>query len=246
MRPSALFHNPLVRSVLDFVYPPLCLACGEFYESIPDPNGGERPVCHSCDRRIDALRFDTIVCAGCGAVLSASRQCPECGPEFWPLFSFANYRPPLDDVVLQFKFRGITSPAAWIAPKLVAQFAEDLRALERITLVPIPLHPSREYYRGYNQAAIFAAEIGRLLDSPVVGDLLFRVKHRRPQSRIDHRNREANVRGVFAVDDTDHEIADIVLVDDVVTTGATIREAQRTLAAENYRVVAAISMAHGL
>lgn len=244
MQPLNFLQSPIVQSALDFVFPPLCLGCGLYFDN--DTPGVDTPICPKCDRRIEALRFDTVVCAGCGGVMSASQRCPECGPGFWPLFAFGNYHEPLKDIVLHFKFKGITSPAHWAAPRLVAAFHDELLLLGTVVLIPIPLYPGREYYRGYNQARVFADALGRALNRPVAPDLLLRTKRRRPQSRIDHRHREENVHGVFTVAETARSMAPIILIDDVVTTGATVREARRTLERAGYQVVAAIAIAHGV
>lgn len=240
MERSVLIDNPVVRSVLDFLFPPLCLGCGEYYDE-------EEIICRRCESKVNALAFEGMICAGCGGVMSASGRCPECGPEFWPLLAFGDYRPPLKDVILHFKFKGIVSPAAWVARRLAGRIGPELELTGARVLMPIPLHPRREYKRGYNQAELFADALGRELGLPVEADILARVKHRRPQARIDHQRREENVRGVFEVlEEGREDIGGILLVDDVVTTGATVREARRALEAAGYRVVGAVAMGHGV
>ncbi|HQL25019.1 MAG TPA: double zinc ribbon domain-containing protein, partial [candidate division Zixibacteria bacterium] len=194
MRWSALIENPVTRSVLDFLFPPLCLGCGVFYD-------GDNLVCGRCEAGLAALAFEGTICAGCGAVMSASGRCPECGPAFWPLFAFGDYRPPLKEIILQFKFKGIVAPADWIAARLAPVVDRYRSEIEASALVPIPLHPRREHYRGYNQARVFAEALGKRLGLPVETELLARVRHRRPQARIDRRRREVNVHGVFETAD---------------------------------------------
>ena len=234
------FHtNPLVTGMLDFVFPPLCLGCGEYYD-------GADQVCERCRQAIET--FSAVTCLRCGALLPLLRECPECGENFLPLFAYGNYRPPLKDIVLQFKFHGITSPARLIAPEVCDQFGEAIYSIasRADALVPIPLHPRRENMRGYNQAELFARRLAPVLLLPVRDELLERVRYRRPQSLIDHRRREQNVRGVFAVDADQTEPCRCLLVDDVVTTGATVREAARTLRRAGHEVLGVIAMAHGV
>jgi len=204
MRLEFLHTNPLVTGMLDFIFPPLCLGCGDYYD-------GPDQVCERCRRAIET--FSSVTCLRCGALLPLLRDCPECGEEFLPLFAYGNYRPPLKDIVLQFKFHGITSPARLIATEVCDQFAGHL--------APVLLLPVRD-------------------------ELLQRVRHRRPQSRIDHRHREQNVRDVFAVGVDLTEPCRCLLVDDVVTTGATVREAARTLRRAGHEVLGVIAMAHGV
>jgi ComF family protein len=134
-----------------------------------------------------------------------------------------------------------------LADEIAQRQGAAVRKLSPAALVPIPLHPSREYVRGYNQAALFASELAPLIDMPVDGNLLIRLKKRRPQARLKQARRATNIRGAFvlAPDYTSEEHAErVILVDDVVTSGQTIFEARRTLARAGLSVVGAIAIAH--
>lgn len=237
MRLESLLDTPLVRGALDFFFPPLCLGCGEFCDSDHD-------ICERCLSRIDLLTFP--VCINCGAVVPRGRACPECGPRYVPLCAYANYQPPLKDIIIQYKFKGLTSPAAFFAARLYDEFADIIDPLRADALVPIPLHPSRENTRGYNQAALFARALGRVIDLPVTEDLIIRTRRRAPQARIDRESRERNIRGVFEPVDSERAPLRVIVVDDVVTTGATVREARRVLESGHHVVVGAVAMAHGV
>ena len=82
------------------------------------------------------------------------------------------------------------------------------------------------------------------MNLPVCGDIVERIKHRRPQARLDLKHRAANVRSAFRATTAETEYR-LILVDDVVTSGATMLEVRRTLEEAGYRVVAAVSVAHG-
>ncbi len=239
MDTARLLNNPLTSGLLDFLFPPLCLGCGEYCEDEPC-------ICARCRARIET--FTTLTCLTCGAMIPLEQSCPICRERFFPLFAFGNYVAPFTEIIRQFKFKGITSPARWIAPLVCDQFGESLysRASRVDGLIPIPLHPSRQHARGYNQAEVFARALGDKLLLPVVTDLLYRAKRRRPQARIDREQRARNIRGVFEVDRTPAESGRYILVDDVVTTGATVREAKRVLLQSGHRVIGVISMAHGV
>jgi ComF family protein len=115
-------------------------------------------------------------------------------------------------------------------------------------LLPIPLAEGRAYVRGYNQAELIAQAISRRTDIPVEKNILYRIKTRRPQSKVKRENREANVAGLFAADGEmlSHKKPErVVLVDDIVTTGATCRETTRVLELAGVTVVGWVSIAHG-
>ncbi|MEW6049461.1 MAG: ComF family protein [Candidatus Zixiibacteriota bacterium] len=162
------------------------------------------------------------------------------------LYAFGDYRDPLKEIIIQFKFRGITAPAKTLAAAIDGKFGDRLQPFGDAQLVPIPLYPSREYARGYNQAYLFAEALSEQLRMPCLGDILYRVAHRRPQAKLHHDARTRNVKGVFEVAREAEGRQQVILVDDVVTTGATVAEARRVLLAAGYQVPAVIAMAHGL
>ena len=151
----------------------------------------------------------------------------------------------MQDIIIQFKFRGITLPAKHFAPRVYQQFEKQLETLGAAIVIPVPLYPSREKFRGYNQAALFAQQIAQLLDLPVRDDILFRVKKREPQAKLELKKRARNIKGVFAISQDAQEDKEVILVDDVVTSGATVMEARRVLEQDGYKVVAVVAIAHG-
>ena len=155
----------------------------------------------------------------------------------------------MKSIIVSFKFGGVTGLAPFLVDGFVEHRAKAMKELGECTLVPIPLHPSREYQRGYNQAALLARQLGRKLGLPVNETILERKLSRRPQAKLKSRYRARNIKGVFSVDA--EEVSElkgkkVVLVDDVVTSGATIGEAASVLDESGQTVVAALAMAHGL
>ncbi|MFH1372477.1 MAG: ComF family protein [bacterium] len=235
MLPALLKKSPLLKGLIDFILPPLCLACGKFDE---DAKG----ICPACRKLIDT--YNQPLCLGCFATLPAGKTCPDCGGISVPLYAYGNYTSPLQDVIIQFKFHGLTAPAALLAPPLYEQFQKELSDLKADLVIPVPLYPGRERRRGYNQAALFAEQISQLLKLPMRTDILHRTEKRKPQARLNFNMREKNVRDVFTVTDTSEKTTRVILVDDVVTSGATAREACRELEQGGYHVCAVLAMAH--
>lgn len=223
-------------SLLEFAFPPLCMGCGGYTDSVTQ-------VCEQCSGRID--RYTEPFCLRCKQQIFESMVCPSCERDAWLLFAFGNYIDPLKEIVINFKFRGITTAFDFAAEELCRQFSERIFALEPTYLVPIPLHPLRELMRGYNQAELFARQLERHIQLPVATDFIARTKRRKEQARLHVNQREENVRGVFeAIADADPGER-VILVDDVVTSSATVTEARRILMEAGFEVPACISIAHG-
>lgn len=231
---------PFLRGLLDFAFPPLCAGCGEYTE---EPAG----ICPACLQAIDW--YEDPFCLTCGDFIPPGEACERCGDKSLMLFPGGNYVDPLKKAVVNYKFRGATRLAGVLAERVNAQFKDRIREVKPSLLIPIPLHPSREHQRGYNQAEVFAEALSERLGLPVETGVLFREKLKRPQARLRKSARAANIRGVFAVDReiaTELEDDRLLLVDDVVTSGETVKEARRILAAAGLDVVGVLSMAHGL
>lgn len=222
------------NSLLDFAFPPLCFGCGEYFDE-----GG--PVCRRCLGAVRALPHQ--FCLGCRVPLEPTPVCG-CRPRI-PLLVWGEYTAPLADMVIQFKFRGMRRLAGLFADHLITLHRERLESLGDHALLPVPLHPDRQAERGYNQAERIATALVALLPGfRVIDDVAERPRKRRPQSRLPHQRRADNIEGVFSVRSPDDgETSGLVVVDDVVTTGSTLREFCRTLDRAGWKVHAAVAVA---
>lgn len=128
---------------------------------------------------------------------------------------------------------------------LITTFEEKLTWCEADVLVPVPLHPSRQYGRGYNQAEYIAEALSTALHVPVRTDIVVRTERRKPQQTLPARARARNIRGVFEVSENSENSGRVLIVDDVVTSGQTALEVSRVLTNSGYRPVGVISLAHG-
>jgi ComF family protein len=223
--------------LLDFVFPPLCLGCGEYHDD-------KSQICAVCLGQIEAYNYP--LCLNCQAFVSNGVECPVCRAESVILFAYANYQPPLNEIIHQFKFKGITSPAHTFANLTYEKFKDLLCEIKADALLPIPLHQLRENRRGYNQAELYADELSKFMGIPVNSDILIRTKQGKEQARLPFQQRISNIKNVFAADPTERSIKSVILVDDVVTSGATVLEAKRVLKNSGREVAGIISIAHGL
>ena len=224
----------LYHDLLDFVYPPLCLGCGEEAPA-------NAPVCDNCLKRID--KYDRPICLTCAEIVYQGHSCPLCKDAGFLLYAYGDYHEPMAEIIKQLKFKGITYPAQLFSELIIDRLGPQIETHDADFLVPIPLHQSREYARGYNQAKLVADYIGHGMNIKLDNDLLVRDKKRTPQAKLRSQDREANIAGVFHAIETCSTTTRLILVDDVVTTGSTLKEARKVLIAAGFTVPAAIAIA---
>ncbi|SOE66886.1 comF family protein [Burkholderia sp. OK233] len=223
--------------VMHAALPNLCALCG---------NLSHKTLCAGCDEAY--WNEGRLRCTVCAVPLSGTRwaghaqyRCADCigePPPFEATFSLADYRQPLDALALGLKFRARLMLAREFAQRL-AHLAGDswVDAAEKPdVLAPVPLANKRLTERGYNQAWQIARPLARALNVRGDATLLRRVIHTAPQSRLDLDARRLNVGRAFKVAKPVQGLH-VGIVDDVMTTGATLEALARTLKAAGARRV---------
>lgn len=211
-------------ALLDFVYPPHCPVC-----DVWQPPDDREPVCRVCINSL--LATISPRCDRCSAPLKApsslGSSCPNCvswrGIHFDRALVLADFSGVAGDAIHSLKFSGIKK----IGPFLGRQMAghPDLRAgLAALDLrIPVPLHAARQRERGYNQAKEIALGLSESLGIPLDDGCVRRCRPTRQQARLDASERAANTDGAFETMRSPlGSPARIGLVDDVLTTGATL------------------------
>lgn len=222
--------DSLWRRLQFALLPPHCLLCGARGD---DP----RDLCSACAADLAPNRS---ACARCALPLvTPAPMCGEClrnEPSFDAAFAPYLYGHPLDLLLTKLKFghslaAGRVLGELWIAALRTALVEGAIAALPD-AIVPVPLHGARLRERGYNQALELAKPLAREFDVALAPDLLRRSRATAAQSNLDAAARRRNLRGAFEVDASllgATAATRIVLLDDVMTTGTTVREAARTL-----------------
>ncbi|WP_440279992.1 ComF family protein [Frateuria sp.] len=215
---DALAH--LLSRLHAWLLPWRCLLCG-------DAGGDGLDLCHACAAE---LPRNTSCCARCALPLpSAVAMCGRCQrkpPPWDAAWAPFRYGWPLDRLEARYKFgrdlaAGRTLARLWqCAAPPVARPA---------LILPVPLHRSRLRQRGYNQSLELARPLGRALGVPVRHDGLLRARFTEAQTELDAAARRRNVRGAFALCEGLALPAHVALLDDVMTTGATLAECARVL-----------------
>jgi len=225
---SALLGRGILQSLLDALYPPRCEVCDTF---------GPEALCPHC--RADVLPLDPPTCRLCGAMLprgpvvrEVCGACTKARRAYDGARSAGMHVGTLRQAVVQFKFhnrRRLQEPLARLLAECIAAEPEPpagllLRMAD--VLVPIPLHPKRRDWRGFDQALLLGTELSRMIGLPLVVGLA-RTRDTTPQIGLTPEEREANIRGAFAPVGDALAGKRVLLIDDVYTTGATANQAAR-------------------
>lgn len=234
-------------ALVELLLPEHCVACGAGVAFVPWEAtgarvGGLRPwdrphLCTGCAARLFAQpRLGAVA----GAVAGAGR---EGGDDGLPVVAAAATSAELADIVGAWKYhgvRGLAWPLARALAGVVAPFAAGLAG--PVVLVPVPLHRSRQRRRGFNQAAMLAELAGEITGLAVEADALRRRRATAQQARlVEAQAREANLAGAFAARPPGGARR-AVLVDDLVTAGATVRAAAAALEAAGWEVAGAAAL----
>ncbi len=218
-----------VRGLFNFLLPPACALCLEPLTP-PDPDS----FCPSCLDKIP--RLEKTCCPICALPhpddAGSAHHCQACLLEkrssFTGVVALGPHQDLLRDAVHRFKYRNDINLDRPLGNLLAAKVRDTGHAIDLI--VPVPLHKRKLSKRGYNQSALIARQVSRTLELPTTNSLLSRTHQGAIQKEMRARDRTRNVRGLFTCSRNLHK-ENILLVDDVMTTGATARECSRTLLA---------------
>lgn len=233
-------------ALLDMLFSRTCEGCGAAIVEEPgalcwDCQAGVKmvqvPYCDRCGDPVAGMIGGPYECTGC-------RRMP---PAFDWARSAVRYEGVAQNCLRRFKYHAGT----WLLDDLVAWLVALWRTCPRDMrqadfAVPVPLYPKRERERGFNQSALLAEQLARRIGIPFRRRLLWRVKPTETQTHLTAAQRAHNVKGVFSVPwPRGLRGARVVLVDDVMTTGATVNECARALKAAGAAAVLVLTVARG-
>ena len=233
----------LPASLLDFLLPPACalcrrtraphepdLVCGMCWSRAREL---PRPRCGRCGHPFDPAK-KPVACAWCALLPPYVRAARSC---------YAVPGGTAGAIVHALKYQGWSAVAAGMGRRMAAlRFPLDVER-ERAALIPVPLSPSRLRERGYNQSAELARHIAAFWGIPVREDILVRGRATTTQTRLTPGERKRNVSGAFhaAVDRNSLRGLHLILVDDVVTTAATLNECAAALHDGGTRIISFVT-----
>ena len=220
-------------NALDWLYPPVCASCGQ-------------PGCRFC---ADCLSKVSIIkgsfCAFCGKKIAVTRvTCHDCADQ--PVFfdaaaSWAEYRGTLREAIHSFKYKDNLALGDHFAPFLIDLLNGKKWNFDLV--VPVPLSRERRKERGYNQSALLSRPIARYFGVEFSSSSLIRVKDTGSQINRSRRERIEFVKDAFLGNPAKLKGRNVLLVDDIITTGSTINHCSKALVDAGVTSVMAISLA---
>lgn len=234
--------SSLWGDVLDAVFPERCVACDAV---LPDPRSF---FCADCAGEVERIP-DAPACLRCHEPGAFRRGlCDRCDarlPRFSNAFAPLEHAGAVARAIQRFKYEGHPELARPLGTMLVAGSKAFLATAPEL-VVPLPLHAARYRERGYDQTALLAVELARASQRVLRDDALTRVKATARQVGQDDDARAANVAGAFEATGKGLLGARLLLVDDVLTTGATANEAAKVLLAAGAAEVQVLTLARAV
>lgn len=231
-----------------------CLFCGRPFFPKTHPNGIENYICANlCEECASHIKQRTAgFCRHCGELLLDEKQilphCGHCGDSLalWEDFSFfTKYDGIFRELILGAKFQHNRAHTKFLGELLALHFMEhnqDLpNPLQKLELIPMPLHDKRLIHRGHNQCLEILKFFSRYLVKHTActvnihTDILLKKVHTVPQSSLDKKERQKNIKNSFTVNA--HSLKEIILFDDIATTNSTLKEACKELKKSGVEII---------
>ena len=223
-------YTSWLRHSIDLLFPPRCAGC----------NVTGTVWCEECHGRIHPPKGRS--CPACGLPLEKGNICSLCTD--WEdrvqIRAFAQYEKPLNAAILKLKYRPDQALASEMATWLVGVFRR-MRA-QADCVVPVPLADVRLRQRGYNQVTLIAVSFAGELEVPIYPRALLRIRDTPSQVGLDRIERHQNVEGAFLADPDIVRGQSIVLIDDLLTSGATMKNCAIALLVEGAAQVFCLSI----
>lgn len=228
---SLLYH------ILNALFPRLCFNCGNIIKK-------DGPLlCAQCFSKITI--YQTLFCSVCNARLPENKKiCHK--NSLYILGSITRYADPVKKLIWKLKYNKKVL-AAEPLKKIITAYLDNfnLEIFKNFNIVPIPLHPQKEKERGFNQTLIIAKIIQERINIPILENILIKNKNTLPQMKLKNfKQRTENITDSFIIKNSQNIAGkNILLVDDVTTTGSTLIEASKTLKSAGAKKIIAITIA---
>lgn len=207
-----------INIVLDIVYPRHCPICGDIVRR------RGRDVCPQCEKKISYV-FEPF-CLKCGKPLIDEREyCDDCIAKkhfFDEGRAALVYDEHTSKSIYAFKYNSRCEYAHFYGRVIYERLGRKIKSWDPDVIIPVPIHKSKLKKRGYNQAALIARELSRLLNIPYNDTILIRKTSTKVQKNLSAKDREINLKKAFIVRKNSVKLKSALVVDDIYTTGSTI------------------------
>ncbi len=209
----------------------------------------------ACCRKI--IQYDALFCEKCEKEFeqTGGKRCKTCfAPEELcdckrhPKFFFRSaapfvYKDSAKDALLRLKKMKNVRLARFFAEEMYLTVLKKYKNVQFDAIIPVPLHKAREKARGYNQSMLIANELSAMLKVPVMDKVLRQHDKAKPQHTLNHKQRRENVKGIYRASGIPIECQRVLLVDDIMTSGATLNECAKMLRIEGVTKIYCVSAA---
>ena len=208
---------------MELLYPKTCCFCGKI---------SVQEICDSCKEKVSYIKEPR--CKKCGKPIRYEEQeyCHDCQKQSFHYMqgrSLWIHKGAVPWSIYQFKYHNRRIYGKFYAKELYRVYGESIEEWGIDLIVPVPLHWRRRRKRGYNQAEIVARYLGELTGIPVDKHLVIRKKYTEPQKTLNNKERVKNLKHVFDVRKMTVRAKNILLIDDIYTTGSTIDAISKVL-----------------
>ncbi len=235
---KTLFFS-VVHSAARVLYPSRCLLCGL-------PGQADLDLCQHCYQQ---LPFNLTACSRCALPLpeniltgSVCGRCQKKPPYYDDAFSLFSYQQPIIYLIQQLKFKYRLAHARMLGDLLNVAWAKKQVNQHDVCILPVPLYKSRLRQRGFNQSIELARALSKTTGWPMELHRVQRLRETISQTGLDAKERRKNIRGAFKVIESLAQ-KQVLIIDDVVTTGSTVNELSRVLKQAGVEHVTVLSLA---
>ncbi len=216
--------------ILSYFFPHTCLSCHEVFAY-----GDEREFCGSCQKEI--LHLSDSICKICGEDLKNpdlhSSLCGDClqdKPPFEWARSVFELSPTLSKILYSFKYAADESALSWMNEQIFGYLKSHFEDIQFDYILPVPLHSWRLIRRGYNQSLLLAKKLAQSRNEKLDFENLVKQKSTSAQSTLSKKERLKQLRGAFLLKKKEkYQKQKVLIIDDVYTTGSTLRECAQVL-----------------
>ena len=207
----------VLNSLADIIFPPRCLSCNK-------RNASSEVICNECADEL--VNLQEHICTFCQRETSNMNICEDCKREypFDEVICAYMFNPPIQRLIHNFKYNEFKRIGAYLGSKLADILSRCTFIADTDYIIPVPLHRTKQRYRGFNQSDIIAEALSDRLNIPWFKDVIQRKKFTQTQTQLKKSEREKNVAQAFKIKkNADFQNKSVVLVDDVLTTGSTMK-----------------------
>jgi competence protein ComFC len=232
----AFSANELFWTAIDWLYPPNCGGCGVF---------GER-WCSTCAKST-AIISESSLCPICGIPQINGQICQQCrvnSPPYHATRAWAVYEGAIRKAIHSFKYKKNMGLGILFSKYLTSTLKSLNWPIDLI--VPVPLNPKRMGERGYNQANLLAKPVAWAVEVPYSTRALFRTRNTRSQVGLNAHDRHSNVKGAFLAKNKIVSGRNVLLIDDITTTGSTIASCAQALIDAGAKEIYGLTLARAI